>query len=135
MHLRANPVPIPRVDPRSNPIDPFLQLSMDDLMALGVLLLPAITLYSVGHQAAALASGSVGVLGAIPLVLLPPVDGRKGYARLVAWASWLFEPRVFFPRAGDDSESRTPRMYVREVMSDGRRGRRFLLPDPSARAR
>lgn len=37
MRLRANPVPIPRVDPRSNPIDPFLQLSMDDLGVAPVL--------------------------------------------------------------------------------------------------
>lgn len=130
--MRSPPVPIPRMDPRSRPIDPFLQLQADDLLAAVVLVLPAIVLYSRHMHVAAAVAGAVGVAAAVPLVLWPPVDGRRGYARLAAWAMWLFDPRVFLVT---QRPAGAARIYVSEVMADGSRGRRRLLPDTPARTR
>ncbi len=129
--MRAPPVPIPRMDPRSRPIEPFLQLSTDDLLAAMVLLLPAGFLYSHRDMLAAAVTGVAGVLAAIPLILFPPVDGRRGYARVLAWALWLFDPRIFYVHLR--SPGPVAQIYVREVLADGRRGRRRLLSDPSTR--
>ncbi len=131
--MRAPPVPIPRMDPRSRPIEPFLGLSTDDLIAAMVLLMPAGVFYTYRDMLGAAVAAAAGVVAAVPLVLFPPVDGRRGYARLLAWALWLFDPRIFYVHLrGPGSE---PQLYVREVLADGRRGRRRLLSDPSAGAR
>ena len=128
--MRAPPVPIPRMDPRSRPIEPFFALSTDDLIAAMVLLMPAGVLYNYRDILAAAIAGAAGAVAAIPLVLFPPVDGRRGYARLLAWALWLFDPRIFYVHLRPPGSD--PQIYVREVLTDGRRGRRRLLSDPSA---
>ncbi len=131
--MRLPPVPVPRVDPRRSALDPFLGLESDDLMAAGALLVPAAVLYSYSSHLAALVAGIVGVVAAIPLILFPPVGGRRGYARLLAWATWLFVHRRCDPPSVDREQSLPP-IYAQEVLADGSRGRRFLLPDPPARS-
>lgn len=130
--MRLPPVPVPRVDPRRSAVDPFLGLESDDLMAAGALLVPAAALYSFGSGAAALVAAIAGAVAAVPLILWSPVAGRRGYARLMAWLTWHWEPRRCDP-PGAGADASLPHMYAVEVTSDGRRGRRFLLPDPPAR--
>ncbi len=130
--MRLAPVPVPRVDPRRSAVDPFWGLESEDLMAAGGLILPAAALYTYGSSTAAIVAGIAGALAAVPLILWPARDGRRGYARLLAYATWLWEPRRCDPPSVDRAEA-LPYMYATEVMSDGRRGRRHVLPDPPAR--
>jgi hypothetical protein len=106
-------------------------MESEDLMAAAALLVPAAVLYSYSSHTAAIVAGLAGTLAAFPLVLFPPRDGRRGYARLLAWLTWLWEPRRCDPATA--GEAKLQPIYIEEVRSDGRRGRRFLLPDPPAR--
>lgn len=99
------------------------------MIAAGGCILPALALYSLGSTTAAIAAGVVGAVAAVPLILWPPQGGRRGYARLVAWATWLWEPRRCDPPSVDRDQTLPP-IYTMEVISDGSRGRRRLLPDP-----
>ncbi len=127
--MRLAPIPVPRVDPRRSALDPFFGLEGDDMIAAGGCILPALALYSLGSTTAAIAAGVVGAVAAVPLILWPPQGGRRGYARLVAWATWLWEPRRCDPPSVDRDQTLPP-IYTMEVISDGSRGRRRLLPDP-----
>lgn len=98
-------------------------------MAAAALLMPAAVCYTYGSHLAALVAGIAGAVAAVPLILFPPQSGRRGYARLLAWSTWLWEPRRCDPPSVDRDQALPP-IYTMEVMSDGSRGRRRLLPDP-----
>ena len=127
--MRLSPVPVPRVDPRRSALDPFIGLESEDLIAAAALLAPAAVLYTYGSSLAAAIAGIAGAAAAVPLILFSPQNGRRGYARLLAWVTWLWEPGRCDPLTVDRAGA-LPYMYAQEVTSDGARGRRRLLPDP-----
>lgn len=128
--MRCAPIPVPRNDPRHAPLDPFLSLTSEDLMAAGALLAPAAAVYGAQATHLAVALAVAGLLACVPLILFPPKDGRRGYARVLAWATWLFEPRTCVPPTVARVRPARP-AYILEVMPDGGRGRRHVLPDPA----